>query len=86
VNVAIDERVQAIVHARRDQLEEIVRAAVDRELQALVDAELERRANGNGTTGTLIRSTPSRTRICSACGERPAARLRTVCEHCRQKG
>jgi len=45
---AIDERIQQLVAARREDLAELVRQAVERELQALVAAELEAR-NGNGT-------------------------------------
>jgi hypothetical protein len=43
---AIDERITELVAARRQTLAELVRAAVDRELQALVEAELEQRRNG----------------------------------------
>jgi hypothetical protein len=72
---AIDERIGELVAAHRPQLEQLVRQAVDRELKHLVDAELKRRANGNGAAAT--------TRLCSECGERPAAKHRKVCEGCR---
>jgi hypothetical protein len=73
---AIDERIGEIVAAHRPELEQLVRQAVDRELERLVEVELARYRNGNTAAAT--------TRVCSECGERPAARHRTVCERCRR--
>jgi hypothetical protein len=57
---AIDERISELVAAHHQELAELVRQAVDRELQSLVAAELEHR-NGNGSrsqAGTLKASQP----------------------------
>jgi hypothetical protein len=53
-DVAIDERVRALVDAHREEIAGLIREAIDRELQVLVDVELdvvlarlaELRANG----------------------------------------
>jgi hypothetical protein len=91
---AIDERVQALVAAHRNQLAQLVRQAVDRELAALLDAELEHRANGNGAHAApgpqeapRAASAPT-TRTCKGCGRTlPLARFeknRHKCRECRR--
>jgi len=78
----LEERVHQLVHAHRPHLEQLVRAAVDRELQALVDAELASR-NGNGAAPSAA------TKICTECGNRlPVDRFdrnRNQCRACRTR-
>jgi hypothetical protein len=50
VDVDLEPRGAALVEARRPQPAELVRRAVDHELERLVAAELEQRSNGNGHT------------------------------------
>jgi hypothetical protein len=81
---AIDERISELVSAHRPQLEQLVRQAVDRELAALVDAELARRSNGSTAAGVT-----QTTKSCRGpCGRTlPASsfeRHRHVCRDCRR--
>jgi len=88
------ERVELAVEAHRHELAELVRAAVDRELERLVALELERLASSNGG-GSAMAEVGSSTvvevasamavtsRPCTRCGERAAAAGRTLCHRCR---
>jgi hypothetical protein len=93
--VDVEARVAALVEARRAELEQLVRQAVDRELEALVAAELAHR-NGNGAVAASSPSAeldvprplapaPEELRLCRVCGEQPAQQHRTVCGRCRER-
>jgi hypothetical protein len=79
-SVDVEARVVALVQSHRPQLAELVRQAVDRELQALVQAELEHRANGNGNGAQAARTASA---LCAPCGERTRMKGRTVCSRCK---
>src|SRR5262249_7965983 len=88
----LEARVIALVQSHRPQLAELVRQAVDRELVALVDAELARR-NGNGAAPKLSAAKaqddpPGEQRRCKTCGEtKPLDRFeahRHQCRECRR--
>jgi len=88
VSSTLEERIQAIVHEQhRDQLAELVREVVDRELQALVEAELAAR-NGNGSTAQAANPLQE-TRHCRGCDrDLPASafeRGRHMCRACRRQ-
>lgn len=93
MNVAIDERVLEIVHARRAELEKIVWAGVDRELHALIDAELERCGNGSSETAFSVATSAvatTTTKVCRGPCRRtlPASSFdkhRRVCRECRAR-
>jgi hypothetical protein len=65
---AIDDRISELVGAHRSELVELVRQAVDRELQVLVAAELEHRANGNGAPAVQEATPAPPLRTCKGCG------------------
>jgi len=88
----LEQRIAAVLEQHRPQLAELVHQAVDRELQALVAAELQR---CNGTTPSAIRNgTRARpsgqpdTRLCRTCGQaKPRDGFeagRAVCRGCRR--
>jgi hypothetical protein len=66
---AIDERIGQLVAAHRPELQQLVRQAVDRELERLVEVELARHKNGNTAAAT--------TRVCSE----PGLLLLRTCGH-----
>jgi hypothetical protein len=88
VDVDLEQRVVALVEARRPQLVELVRQVVDRELEQLVAAELERRGDGNGHEAPASDSTPS-TKMCTSCARTlPLSKFeahRWKCRECRRR-
>jgi hypothetical protein len=98
VDAELEQKIAELVAARREVLAEAVRDAVNAELVALVDRELdaalERLAGRNGSTPAAERpgqSVPAPGHIdrpaepCSSCGERPRAAGRTECSRCRSR-
>jgi hypothetical protein len=96
VDADLEQRVAALVEARRPQLAELVRRAVDHELERLVAAELEQR-NGNGYVATdfqvehdQLEKTEhvSGTKVCTNCARSlPLAKFeahRSKCRECRR--
>lgn len=91
---AIDERIQELVEAHRDQLAELVDQAVDAELARLVAQALERR---NGAAAAAPVKTPTvqtngsrpGTKTCTSCSEtKPTTdfeRNRAKCRACRRR-
>jgi len=82
VNVAaLDERIFELVSAHRSELEQLVRQAVDTELERLIEAEFARRGNGSSET------VGPTTKVCRDCGRTlPASgfeKHRHVCRECR---
>jgi hypothetical protein len=100
VQTGIDERIQELVAARRDDLAELVHQAVDRELAELVELELRNR-NGNGhirpepppadspPDGIRISSADPVTKACNRCQlEKPVGDYETgrnTCRACRRE-
>jgi hypothetical protein len=80
----VDERIAELVQAHRPELEQLVHQAIDRELEALAQQELQRR--GNGATSIDVTPVPT-TRRCNDCGlEKPSGAFekgRDVCRECR---
>ena len=83
---AIDERIGERVAAHRSELEQLVRQAVDRKLERLIDAEFARR--GNGSVSVATSATFASTKICRGCGRTlPASSFekhRHVSRECRR--
>jgi hypothetical protein len=87
---SLEQRVALALEARRPELAELVRHAIDAELERLVDAELAALVEVESTNGaTPIRVTPAAVtppaRSCAECGQRPAAPGRRVCNGCRSR-
>lgn len=86
VLVDVEARVREFVAVRRPVLEQLVREAVDQELERLVDAELAHRGNGaNSNVTSSVHSPASSPALCARCGERPRAKHRTTCSRCRAR-
>jgi hypothetical protein len=85
---AIDERIRTLVEHHRPELEHLVDAEIDRQLDALVAERLEAR-NGNGAAPTpSVEGTEMGT--CASCGRsRPLSKFehgrRKVCTTCRSR-
>ena len=88
VVVDVEARVVALVQSHRPQLAELVRQAVDAELERLVDAELRAR-NGNGATAPVETRATATTRRCNRCGrDLPPSSFdkgRGTCRRCRHE-
>lgn len=86
MDVDVEARIHELLAARRPILEQLVRHAVDAEITALVDAELERTLpNGNGAT----RAVEPATKLCTGpCGRTlPVSAFekgRAKCRQCRR--
>jgi hypothetical protein len=84
VQAGIDERIRELVGQHRADLAELVRQAVDRELPALVEAELEQRTNGHATPAPVVA-----TKVCNGNGrDLPVDRFekyRSRCRDCRRQ-
>lgn len=82
VTGTVEERIRTLVAAHHQELADLVRQAVDRELQELVELELRSRNAVQNGSGPSHGQTP---RPCRVCGLRPAARHRTICSGCRDR-
>jgi hypothetical protein len=92
----VEQRVRAAVEARRVEFEALVKEAGERELAALVDAELARRLKGSlgfeleeAAAAVVNGGARAASRVCSACQrELPAtevAHWRRQCRECRRR-
>jgi hypothetical protein len=80
----VNAKVRDEIARANGRLEQLIREAVDRELQTLVHGLVEQNLDGRFPIGSVENPTrASSVRLCSVCGERPAAKHRTKCERCR---
>jgi len=84
---AIDERISELVSAHRPELEQLIRRAVDRELEHLIEAEFARRGSGSSETATS--AAVATAKVCRDCGRTlPVSSFekhRLVCRECRAR-
>jgi hypothetical protein len=94
----ISRAVQAVIEERRAELERLVQAQVDEELERLVATDLEQRTNGNGaklagelTSARALTDEPAApAKVCSGpCGRVLPAKMfearRSRCRDCRRE-
>jgi hypothetical protein len=74
--VDVEARIRELVDRRRDELEQLVDAELDRALDRIV---VERIGARNG------HDDPASVKLCSNCHERPRAVGRTICARCKSR-
>jgi hypothetical protein len=83
----VDAAVIAVLEERRDEVERLISAAVDRELALLVDQLVERALGRAWTTNGSAESTSASPaeKVCVECGKAPRTQWRSRCRSCQSR-